>query len=137
MANSKYTLQQRLERARELRAQGYVCSQCVLMAFPDVTGLSDTQAASVSIGLGGGVGGQGDVCGCVTSMAALCGCASQGNPQLKPQTYSAVRTLSEEFMAENGSMQCRALKQSGKKPCMQLIENAVEIFHQYNENKPG
>ncbi len=129
MANSKYTLQERLERARQLKAQGYVCSQCVLMAFPDVTGLSEVQAASVSIGLGGGVGGQGDVCGCVTSMAALCGCASQGNPQLKPETYGSVRMLSDKFLAENGSIQCRQLKQSAQKPCLQLIENAIEIFH--------
>lgn len=129
MADLKYTLTQRLERARELRAEGHVCSQCVMMCFPDVHSLTDKQAASIAIGLGGGVGGQGDICGCVSAMAMLSGFASEGDPKTKAQTYGGVRALCQQFVQENGSLQCRELKTSGRKPCMQLIESAVTIFH--------
>ena len=45
----KHTLESRLERARELRKQGYTCSQCVVMVFDDVHNLSEEAAAAVSI----------------------------------------------------------------------------------------
>ena len=50
----KYTLEQRKERARALHKQGYNCSQCVVMVFDDVHGLSDEVAARASAGFGGG-----------------------------------------------------------------------------------
>ena len=67
----KHTLESRLERARELRKQGYTCSQCVVMVFDDVHNLSEEAAAAVSIGLGGGVGGQHQACGTITGMAVV------------------------------------------------------------------
>lgn len=135
MSELKYTLSQRIELAKKLRANGYVCSQCVIMAFPEIHSLTDEQAASLSIGLGGGIGGQGGVCGCVTSMAMLAGFASAGDPKVKPQTYSEVRQLSQTFERENGSIQCRELKTSGRKPCLQLIEDAVTIMHNRLEER--
>lgn len=53
----KYTLEQRKERARALHKQGYNCSQCVVMVFEDVHGLSEDVAARASAGFGGGIGG--------------------------------------------------------------------------------
>ena len=48
----KYTLEERIERARALHKKGYNCSQCVVMVFDDVHGLSDDVAARVSAGFG-------------------------------------------------------------------------------------
>ncbi len=52
------TLDERIERARALRAEGYNCSQCVFMVFDDIHSMSPDDAARMTAGLGGGVGGQ-------------------------------------------------------------------------------
>ena len=49
-------LNERIEIANRLRAQGLNCSQCVAMAFPDIHNQPDEIMAKLSIGFGGGVG---------------------------------------------------------------------------------
>ena len=63
------TLDERIERARALRAEGYNCSQCVFMVFDDIHSMSPDDAARMTAGLGGGVGGQHQVCGTVSAMS--------------------------------------------------------------------
>ena len=53
----------RAERAKKLFETGFNCSQSVVVCFADVLGLSETAAAKLSAGLGGGVGRQREVCG--------------------------------------------------------------------------
>ena len=134
--NLKYTLDERLERCRALRRSGYNCSQCVVMVFDDVVPLPSEVLAALSAGLGGGVGGQGEICGAVTAMAMIDGVAGGGaDPAAKATVYKGVRELSDEFHSANGSVICRQLKGEGRKPCTDLILDAVAILHNYLEKK--
>lgn len=127
----KHTLESRLERARELRKQGYTCSQCVVMVFDDVHNLSEEAAAAVSIGLGGGVGGQHQACGTITGMAVVSGFMVAGNPDEKQKVYASIKGMCSRFAESNGSIVCGELlaDRANRKPCMQYIEDSVAILH--------
>lgn len=129
----KHSLESRLSRARQLRQQGFTCSQCVAMVFDDVTGMPDAVAAAASMGLGGGVGGQHHVCGTVTGMALVSGFAVGGNPAEKMSVYSGIRECSSRFQAKNGSIICAELlaDKAQRRPCMQYIEDSIAILHNH------
>lgn len=124
-------LESRLNRARELRAQGHNCAQCVAMVFDDLDAVDSTTISQITAGFGGGVGGQGHICGTISAMAIITGMLHKGAPTDKKEIYSKVRMLSEEFKASNEYMNCIDLKKHGKRSCLELIENAVTIMHNH------
>lgn len=124
----KYTLEQRKERARVLHKQGYNCSQCVVMVFDDVHGLSEDTAARASAGFGGGMGGMRQVCGAVSGMVMLEGLLKYSHPSDKPMLYAEVKAAAEEFKLLNGSTVCGDLLKPERKPCIDLIEDAITII---------
>lgn len=66
-------IEARVRRAEELFHEGYNCSQSVLLAFADLTGVDEALLEKISIGLGGGVGRLREVCGAVSGMAMVAG----------------------------------------------------------------
>lgn len=124
----KYTLEERKERARLLHRQGYNCSQCVVMVFDDIHGMNEEVAMRVSAGFGGGVGGMRQVCGAVSGMTILIGVAKYTQPSDKPMLYAEVQSCAEEFKKINGSVVCGELLKPGRKPCIELIEDAITII---------
>ena len=62
-----------MRRAEELFHEGYNCSQSVVLAFADLTGVDEALLEKISIGLGGGVGRLREVCGAVSGMAMVAG----------------------------------------------------------------
>lgn len=127
------TLEERLEQAHELRSQGYNCAQCVFASFPDITGLDREAALRLSTGLGGGVGGCGQVCGVVSAMALLEGYSTQGRPADKAKVYAQVSGLYKQFATRFGSAVCHELK-AAHVPCNELIFKGIEMYHQHINN---
>lgn len=127
------SLNERLQKARLLKAAGNNCAQCVMMSFNDVTGLPDELAARLAGALGGGVGGLRQTCGAVTTMAIVTGTRYFHTPADKAPTYARVRTLADEFKQKNGSTICAELKAdtSTRKTCMEYIEDAITILHNH------
>jgi C_GCAxxG_C_C family probable redox protein len=129
----------RIEKALEYHRRGYNCSQAVVCAFGDKTGLSETDAFKVSEALGFGDSDSYGTCGAVTGMALVMGMAcSTGNleaPNSKAATYQKTRALNEAFRAQNGSTICRELKgmDTGTplRSCNGCIEDAVSLLSQY------
>lgn len=66
-------IEARVRRAEELFHEGYNCSQSVVLAFADLTGVDEAMLEKISIGLGGGVGRLREVCGAVSGMAMVAG----------------------------------------------------------------
>ncbi len=124
----KYTLEERIERARQLHKSGYNCSQSVFMVFDDIHGLDQQTAAKISSGFGGGVGGQRQVCGAVSGMAMVIGMTRYMAPVDKALVYHEVQDYSDDFKKINGSIICGELLKPGRKPCMSLIEDAIAII---------
>ena len=123
------TLQQRLDQARKLRLEGYNCAQCVAMAF-------NSELGNITSGLGGGVGGTGHICGAASAMAVVVGHKEFHQPTDKAAVYAHVQQLLKDFALRNqGQTNCCDLRKPGRKSCLALIEDAVEILHNEYANE--
>ena len=66
------TKMERCQRAKEFHEKGLNCGQSVLLAFTDVTGLTESQSMAIASGFGGGLR-CGGVCGVVNAAAVVLG----------------------------------------------------------------
>ena len=120
------TLEERISKAVALRAEGYNCSQCVAMTF-------NPALEAVTAGLGTGVGNTGNICGAASAMAIVCGDKTYTGPADKKGQYARVSALINKFAALNqGQVNCRDLRCPGRKPCVDLIKDAITILHEAN-----
>lgn len=103
------------EKARELFLQGYNCSQAVVCAFCDVTGLNMETSARMASSFGGGLARLREVCGTVSGAAIVLGLAGgYSDPKdygAKQRHYALVREFARRFAEVNGSIICRELLQ--------------------------
>lgn len=127
----KYTIEERKELARRLRKEGRNCSQCVAMAFDDVTAADLELIGSLAAGFGTGFGGSGEVCGVISGATMVSGMAYERLE--RPELYAKVRETMDTFGKANGSCICRELKQPGRRPCIDLITDGVEMLHRQLE----
>ncbi|MCR5793344.1 MAG: C-GCAxxG-C-C family protein [Lachnospiraceae bacterium] len=140
------------KKAMELFAQGYNCSQSVLLAFQEVHGLPEDIAAKLSSTFGGGMGRLREVCGAVTGGFMVIGLlAGYDDPKAfeeKKETYEKVQEFARRMEEENGSIICRELlgltekKQAPtpekrtdayykKRPCKELVGVAAAQLELY------
>ncbi len=145
-------MSERGDKAKELFMSGYNCTQSVLLAFSDLTGLDDVTAARLASGFGGGMGRMREVCGtlCGAFMAAgiINGYESPADFSEKARTYKMIQDIAAEFKAKNGSIICRELlglksaegtyipekrtkEYYAKRPCPMLAKQAAEILEDY------
>ena len=114
------TKEERIDNARALHRQGCNCCQSVVMAYADKLPIEAKDAMNVAAPFGRVLAGTREVCGCVSGMAMVCGLTGHAD-----QT----RTLIELFRQENGDIVCGRLLASGKKPCPDLVADAVGFMH--------
>ena len=135
--------------AEKLFRQGYNCSQSVLLAFSDITGLDDATAAKLASSFGGGLGRMREVCGTVSAAAMILGLtkgySDPTDTEAKKEHYKLVREFADRFKAQNGSIICRDLLSSvkttvggdpearsaeyySKRPCPELCKQAARIL---------
>ena len=135
--------------ARTYFTEGFNCAQSVLLAFCEETGLTREQAAKLASGFGGGMGRLREVCGAVSAMfmveGYVCGYDDPKAKEEKAALYERIRSLAEEFRAENGSIICRDLLLDvettpggvpeertnayyERRPCAFYVENAARIL---------
>lgn len=137
------------QKAMELHRGGYNCAQAVLLAFADRCGLDPKTAALLAGPLGGGFGGQREVCGTVSAMSvalgALYGYADPKETSKKAALYKLVKECSAEFSAVTGSIVCRELlgldqdgkpqplgaAKPGKPPCRTLVGLSASILERH------
>ena len=136
--------------ARKLFLEGYNCSQAVLGAFCDVTGMDFETAMKLSSSFGGGMGRMREVCGAVSGASLVIGSiasATDGkDSENKQKNYELVREFAKRFTERNGSIICRELlgldvkmeksaqpesrttEYYKKRPCVELVGDSVEIL---------
>lgn len=138
------------EKARELFKQGYNCTQAVLGAFSEETGLDMDIAMRLGASLGGGMGRLQEVCGSVSGMFMVAGLLKAhpvpDSHAANADHYRLIQKLAKEFEKENGSIVCRdllgltqkqqasdvdkAVKAYKKRPCIELVYCAAAIAEQ-------
>ena len=139
------------EKAKELFKSGYNCSQAVLGVFCEELGMDFDTAMKISSSFGGGMGRMREVCGTVSGMfmaAGLAFASSNNSLEDKGTQYKRIQELAKRFKDMNGSIICRELLQGvetstsptpsertetyyKKRPCVDLVGDAVEILEQY------
>ena len=133
--------------AEELFREGYNCSQAVLLAFEDMTGLERETAAKIASSFGGGLGRMREVCGAVSGAAMVLGLVrgyfDPKSYEQKKAHYQLIQDFAARFKEKNGSIICRELlggvtSPGGipeqrtpefyqKRPCASLIRQATRI----------
>ena len=145
----------RKEAAQAYFKSGYNCAQSVVMAFCDRTGLTEEESARLASSFGGGLGRMREVCGTVSGMAIVAGILFGYDDPKAPgavqEHYALVQRLAGEFRERNGSIVCRELlgdrspvrsapeprteEYYKKRPCVELVGDAVEILSRYLEER--
>lgn len=147
----------RREKAISLFYEGYNCSQSVLLAFSDLIDDSEENLARLSFLLGGGVSRLREVCGAVSGMGMAAGMIFPASVpctgEEKAKNYKMMQSLAFEFKEKHGSYICRELlnidkpgaqspspeartpEYYKKRPCPELIGDAVDILEKYISNK--
>ena len=142
-------------KAAELFLSGYNCAQAVAVAFTDVTGLTEQQAAKMASAFGGGMGRMREVCGAVRVMLMVLsyvyGYATPGVDVSNKRLYRQVQELAAAFRAENGSIICREILKNppsdpnptprtaefyAKRPCAKMVMTAARLLEQFMEENP-
>ncbi len=140
------------ELAKENFKTGLNCTQSVVLAFKDELNMDETTLKKLSIGYGGGVSRQREVCGAVLGMTmVLSYLLSDGEDKLS--IYSIIQEACKEFKSEVGSIVCRELLDGEtlkdksatpeartaeyykKRPCAELCVLATEIAEKFIRGK--
>ena len=142
-------------KAAELFLSGYNCAQAVAVAFTDVTGLTEQQAAKMASAFGGSMGRMREVCGAVSGMLMVLsyvyGYDPPGDDVSKKRLYGQVQALAAGFREENGSIICREILKNppsdpnptprtaefyAKRPCAKMVMTAARLLEQFMEENP-
>ena len=103
----------RCELAVEKFLSGYNCAQSILYAYGPDLGLDAETALKVATGLGGGLGGSGEVCGAVSggilALGLKYGRGGQEEKSVAQQAYKKSLELMVAFERVHGSCSCRVL----------------------------
>ena len=142
------------QQAAELFLAGYNCAQAVAMAFSDVTGMSQADAAKLASPFGGGMGRMREVCGAVSGMLMVYGELygyDKPDPDAQKQCYATVQELAEKFRQQAGSIICRELLENPpsdpapsprteeyykQRPCTRMVMIAAQILDEYITENP-
>lgn len=143
----------RVELARNNFLKGYNCAQAITVAFHDLMGLSEEEAAKMASPFGAGFGRMREVCGAVSGMTLVLGClegnADPSDKEAKTRIYERERELLTKFQEAQGSIICRELlgirkdaKESAtpsdrtaayyqNRSCLSSVEMAAHILEEY------
>ena len=102
-----------MEQAVAYFAEGYSCSQSLLMAYAELLSIQPAMAARIAAPFGGGMGHLGRTCGAVTGALMVLG-AKHGHieatdKETKERVYEMVRRFDGMFEARNGATACKDL----------------------------
>ena len=107
--------------ARQYHNKGMNCCQSVVLAYADMFPMGAESIAKTAAAFGRGVSGLGEICGCVSGMAMVCGMLDR---------TSEFRNLAARFREICGDVNCGRLLQGrqSKMPCNEMIACAARLL---------
>lgn len=146
----------RADRATEYFSMGYNCSQAVAMAFADKTGLTVEEIKNASSAFGAGFARTRNICGAVSAIGIVIGLNqnlkevdSLDPEQDKKDIYKIVRSLTDRFENNNGTIVCGELLKDiknitkdyvpekrdeeyyRKRPCTKFVRESALLLEEY------
>ncbi len=139
----------RKEKAAQLYAQGFICSQAVFAVFAEKYGISEELALKIGCGFGGGVRNA-EICGAVSGAVMVIslryGHSVGSDREAKLLCFGKTREFTDRFIERNRSIICRDLlgvvifkgdgmrlaieKNLFKTICVDMICDAVELLEE-------
>lgn len=111
-----------IERIRELRQQGFYCSQIILIMGMELQGKSNPDLVRSMHALAGGIGFSGELCGALSGAACLLGYyAGKGLPEqtedlrLEFMLRELVKWFKAEYEPLYGSIRCESILAGDRK----------------------
>jgi C_GCAxxG_C_C family probable redox protein len=103
-----------IKQTVELFRQGHNCAQAILLTYSSRFGLERELALRLALGLGGGLGRTGEVCGAVSGACLVLGLesgehADASSPKSRKLARDRVRQFSSAFRERYGAVACREL----------------------------
>lgn len=126
-----------MQRMRELREQGFYCSQILLTLGMELQGKENPDLIRAMHGLAGGLGFSGELCGALSGGACLLGLyAGKGTPEAEesPRLYFMIEDLVDWFKQsagqQYGGIECRAIMgavgDEQTPPCPMLVSSTLQ-----------
>ena len=91
---------ERMKKANACHDRGFNCSQSVLAAFADVTGLSQEESFRIAAGFGRGAG-TGEICGALSGAMMVLGAMGYGEKE--------AAALIRQYREDHGATDCATL----------------------------
>lgn len=103
----------RTKSATACFAEGFSCSQAVLLAYSDLFNLDQNTALRISQPFGGGIAHQGGTCGAVSGAFMVIGLKygriRAEDREAREKTYEKILEFIDVFTSKNGSTVCKEL----------------------------
>ena len=134
----------RAQQEKENFMNGLNCTQAVVLAFADLTGVPEETLKAAALPLGGGLGRLRETCGAVSGAAMALGLLFPGTG--KPEMYALVQEMARRFRERYPSLNCGQLLSGAglavdrapdperrtqeyyrKRPCPELVYDAAAI----------
>ncbi len=126
-----------LDRMRELKEQGFFCSQILLILGMELQGKENPELVRAMHGLAGGIGFMGELCGALTGGACLIGLyAGKGTPEQgdDPRVMfmceDLVKWFKQEYGQQYGSIRCEEILSDKSKgmgmPCTTMVLGTLQ-----------
>ena len=124
-----------LEQMKEMKAQGFYCSQILIKLGLELQGLENPELVRAMHGLAGGLGFTGELCGALSGGVSLLSLyAGKGlpeeieDPRLNLMIMNLVNWFKQEYIPLYGSIRCQeilAVTDSGQPPPCPLLVAAT------------
>lgn len=103
----------RVEKAIARHTSGFGCAQSVASVFAEELGIDEVTAQKMAIGLGGGIGRQGEICGALSGGVLVLGMKhgvnsmdGEANKVAKNLVYDLDQKLTAQFRERTGAIRC-------------------------------
>lgn len=129
-------MESRKDIAAEKKASGkYNCTQAVVTSYPELTGLDEATAMSMTDGFAAGMTNMEGTCGALIGAALVLGLANKD----KKETFQQVRRVMTRFAQRNHATQCRQLKGIDThvvlRPCPLCVADACEFLEDERQGR--
>jgi C_GCAxxG_C_C family probable redox protein len=103
----------RIEKAIALHKSGFGCAQSVASVFSEELGIDEITAQKMALGLGGGIGRQGEVCGALSGGVLVLGMKygvnsmdGEANKVAKERVYELDKEFTRRYKERTGAIRC-------------------------------
>ncbi len=130
-------MKSRKDIAAQKKASGkYNCTQAVLTTYPEITGLDEETAMSMTDGFAAGMTNMEGTCGALIGAGLVLGLANKDTKKTRKQ----MREIMTKFQQRNHATQCKLLKGVGThvvlRACPLCVSDACEFLEEQLSERP-